>query len=279
MARAVIAGKFRYEVRRHPPPPLNDLVLHQGDVSCWTSERGHAETKKEESEFRKPPGSRLVLQERHPVDAITPCLPGFARDVPGALHFLGRMARRGASRWTVVVAVASVIAGCGGRASNGNASSGGTLADGGVVATTSKDAATSLDATGPTCPALTGAPSGKFAVVDQQTWEAKAGPIGVMITVKGGAVPTPLPTCPDRSLPCPERDNLIARWQAENLEAQRCVRQLVVKVGGTVDPAEVLWLLNDFVAYLTWPQIETVATQPDVVQMVPNEVPAGNWGG
>lgn len=118
--------------------------------------------------------------------------------------------------------------------------------------------------------------AGKFSPADQAMWETSAGPVEVMITVKGGATVTPLPKCPDRGTPCAAADAMTSRWSAENLQSQQCVRELIVSVGGTPH-AEVFWLVNDFVADLTWAQIQIVATHPDVVSIEPNVVTIGPW--
>ena len=97
-----------------------------------------------------------------------------------------------------------------------------------------------------------------------------------MITVAGGATVSMLPSCPDRGTPCPAADAKMSQWSAENLQSQKCVRELIVSVGGTPH-AEVFWLVNDFVADLTWAQIQIVATHPDVVSIEPNVVPIGPW--
>ena len=117
-------------------------------------------------------------------------------------------------------------------------------------------------------------PAGKFVAADEAVFEASTGPIEVMITVKGGAMVTPLPACPERGSTCEAAQAVIDAWLAENLESQRCVRELIVSLGGTPH-AEVFWLVNDFVADLTWAQIQIVATHPDVVSIAPNAVTIG----
>jgi hypothetical protein len=98
-----------------------------------------------------------------------------------------------------------------------------------------------------------------------------------MIQVKGGAVISPLPSCTSRTASCPETDRLIALWQAENLASQRCVRALIVDVGGTIPSAEIFWLIDAFVANLTWTQVQIVATHPDVVYIESNQVAPMSW--
>ena len=56
---------------------------------------------------------------------------------------------------------------------------------------------------------------------------------------------------------------------SENLESQRCVRDLIDDVGGSSD-AESFWLVDAFVATLTWEQIQAVAASPQVVQIEPD---------
>ena len=119
--------------------------------------------------------------------------------------------------------------------------------------------------------------AGKFTTADEAIWEASTGAVEVIVTVKGGATVTPLPTCPDRATPCPAANAVTSAWSAENLESQKCVRQLIVDIGGTPH-AEVFWLVNDFVADLTWAQIQIVATDPDVESIAPNVVTMGDGG-
>jgi hypothetical protein len=116
--------------------------------------------------------------------------------------------------------------------------------------------------------------AGKWSAADEATWETSTGAVEVLITVKGGAMVTPLPTCPDRGTSCPAADAKTSEWMAENLQSQKCVRELIVSLGGTPH-AEVFWLVNDFVAELTWAQIQNVATHPDVVSIAPNVATTG----
>jgi hypothetical protein len=97
-----------------------------------------------------------------------------------------------------------------------------------------------------------------------------------MITVRGGAMVTPLPSCPERGTTCAAAEATTNRWSSENRQSQKCVRELIVSLGGTPH-AEVFWLVNDFVADLTWAQIQIVATHPDVVSIEPNVVTIGPW--
>jgi hypothetical protein len=140
-----------------------------------------------------------------------------------------------------------VVVGCAGHAvgsgAGGNdlSSAGGAT---GVGGSSSRDAAASADGAGATCPRDRSDPAGKFSAVDQRRWEANAGPDSVLITVRGGAVLSPFPPCPSRPLSCPEKDRMIALWQAENAAAQRCVRQLVCRsrrngsAGGDISAGE-----------------------------------------
>ena len=116
--------------------------------------------------------------------------------------------------------------------------------------------------------------AGKISPADEATFEMSTDPVEVMITVRGGAMLTPLPKCPDRATPCPAAEAQRSQWLSENLQSQKCVRELIVSIGGTPH-AEVFWLVNDFVADLTWAQIQVVATHPDVVSIEPNVVPIG----
>jgi hypothetical protein len=111
--------------------------------------------------------------------------------------------------------------------------------------------------------------AGKFSPADQAIFEASTGSVEVMITVRGGATVSMLPSCPERGTPCPAADAKMSQWMAENLQSQQCVRELIASVGGTPHE-EVFWLVDDFVADLTWAQIQIVATHPDVVSIAPN---------
>lgn len=110
------------------------------------------------------------------------------------------------------------------------------------------------------CATTTELSEGKISSVDRARWESTGGAHRVLVTVRGGAKVCPLPNCPAA---CDERDRFIARWKEENREAQRCVRDLLMAVGGTAAP-EPFWLVNAFDAVLTWEQIQRVAVHPDV---------------
>lgn len=91
----------------------------------------------------------------------------------------------------------------------------------------------------------------------------------VRIGVAGGAHICPLEACSQN--PCPARDAVLSRYDAENLESQVCVRALILKLGGTSSP-EVLWG-NFFSATLTWGQIQVVAAHPHVTIIEAKDAP------
>lgn len=113
------------------------------------------------------------------------------------------------------------------------------------------------------CPDAREPIDGKLSASTRSALETSTGPQNVIVRVRGGATLCPLPQCPGPDQPCPERDKYTARWQAENAESQRCVRDLITQIGGTSDPT-VEWLTNFFGATLTWAQIQAVAAHPHV---------------
>lgn len=108
---------------------------------------------------------------------------------------------------------------------------------------------------------------GKISDAARATFEAASGSIDVLITVQSNAVICPLPACSTK--PCPENDAIVNYLTAEHLESQRCVRDLIDELGGSSDP-DSLWLIDAFVATLTWEQIQAVAASPQVIQIEPN---------
>ncbi len=89
-------------------------------------------------------------------------------------------------------------------------------------------------------------------------------PQEVVILAAGGAT-----ICPCSAPPCPEHVTLETRWEAENLASQRCVRELIGAVGGASN-AGTSWLIDAFVATLTWGQIQLVAAHPHVTHLEGN---------
>lgn len=83
----------------------------------------------------------------------------------------------------------------------------------------------------------------------------------VNIVVEGGARYCSLDACSRN--PCPSRDAVLARWEAENLASQRCVRDLISSLGATSSP-EGFAIVNAFQATLNWGQIQVVAAHPQV---------------
>jgi hypothetical protein len=119
------------------------------------------------------------------------------------------------------------------------------------------------------CPAERTAISGKMSEEDQLLFSSGGTmPHDVMIQIAGGAHHCPLEECPDPQS-CPARDAVLARYQAENQESQRCVRALIESEGGMSSP-EVFWIVNAFAATLTWEQIQVVATHPHVISIDSN---------
>ena len=88
--------------------------------------------------------------------------------------------------------------------------------------------------------------------------------LDVSILVAGGAQLCPLDACSRES--CPAREAVIQRWEDENRESQRCVRALISEVGGT-SSAEVFYIVDAFMAKLTWAQAQIVAAHPHVTNL------------
>ena len=107
----------------------------------------------------------------------------------------------------------------------------------------------------------------KITDADRMRFQPTTGPMPVIVSVAGGARNCPLPAC--SAQPCPERDSITSRMQAENFASQRCVRDLIASLGGAADPAA-MWLINTFGATLTWEQIQAVAAHPHVVRVESN---------
>ena len=118
------------------------------------------------------------------------------------------------------------------------------------------------------CSAARESPAGKIDLRSQINFEAAAGePSEVMIQVEGGAGICQLDSCAEKS--CPAADEIRAFWVQQNLASQKCVRDLVETLGGRYS-GEAFWLVNAFGAELTWPQIQIVATHPDVLHIDPS---------
>jgi hypothetical protein len=154
-----------------------------------------------------------------------------------------------------------------------------TAPSGSRVLGTSTDASTAD--TPAACTTERTSAAGKLDAADEARWDTTTEPVEVMIMVRGGAMLTRLPPCPERGSACPAAQASINQWSSENLQSQKCVRELIVSLGGTPHD-EVFWLVNQFVADLTWAQIQVVATHPDVLAIAPNMVtlgPPGRDGG
>jgi hypothetical protein len=115
-------------------------------------------------------------------------------------------------------------------------------------------------------------PDGKYRAKDQQRWESTIGPTDVAILLREVNPSCPLPaSCPTDPEPCPAKDAVIARRQAENEASQKCVRQLIESLGGTIDPGDTISLINILFAQLTWEQIQAVAALPSVILIESND--------
>ena len=106
--------------------------------------------------------------------------------------------------------------------------------------------------------------AGKITDADRARLESAAGPSQVVIVANGGARNCPLPSC--SVAPCAQRESIVSRMLAENLASQRCIRDLIAAIGGTADPGS-SYLVNMFVATLTWSQSLAVAAHPHVARV------------
>jgi hypothetical protein len=113
-----------------------------------------------------------------------------------------------------------------------------------------------------TCPATRDSGAGKLMGRLPQD----GSPIVVMVSVSGAAPGCPIAACGG----CPEPTSIYDYWAAENFASQKCVRDLITAVGGTVTD-ERFWIVDALIATLTWDQIQVVATRPHVTSIEPNE--------
>jgi hypothetical protein len=111
---------------------------------------------------------------------------------------------------------------------------------------------------------------GKISPANRTRFQQSVGLERIQIGVAAGARICPLPLCPGRAEVCPEREAFLARWKAENLESQRCVREFIDDLGGTSSP-DVSWMVNWFYATVPGRQIEVLATHPHVLKIEPYE--------
>jgi hypothetical protein len=111
---------------------------------------------------------------------------------------------------------------------------------------------------------------GKIGAEDATYIAQGVEPFDVLVTVLGGPVICPLSSCATHT--CPDREAIIARWQAESLASQQCVRALVSELGGS-SAADTIWLVNAFEAKVTRAQIEAVSQHPQVVRIELNRKP------
>ncbi|MET0384792.1 MAG: hypothetical protein ABW321_02475, partial [Polyangiales bacterium] len=115
------------------------------------------------------------------------------------------------------------------------------------------------------CPVLdpVQAGAGKLSAAAIDTWRNQAGPHEVLIGLHGGAMSCPLPECPAGERECAAATQHVAQREQENRARQACARALIAALGGQASD-EVFWLINGFVATLTWEQIQIVSGHPDV---------------
>jgi hypothetical protein len=95
----------------------------------------------------------------------------------------------------------------------------------------------------------------------------------VAVAARNGAQYCQLPECPGEPAPCPERDAWENRWHEENIASQKCVRQALEALGGTVEGESTF--TNNFYTHLDWEQLEALASHPHVEIISENESPCG----
>ena len=108
---------------------------------------------------------------------------------------------------------------------------------------------------------------GKFDKHNREILKSAQGEIEVAIQVTGGAKVCSLDTCAVK--PCDSSAAIEDRWRQENLESQKCVRAKITELHGVSSP-DTTWLVNSFIAKLTWEQIKSVASCPDVLKIESN---------
>lgn len=118
----------------------------------------------------------------------------------------------------------------------------------------------------PQCATDTQPITGKFTSADQAQWQQSGVPNEVLIAIRRDRELCPIPACPSRPNPCPERDRYEAYTTQEAGASQTCVRSLIASIGGSATD-EVLVLGNSIDAFLSWSQIQTVAAHPDVISI------------
>lgn len=118
------------------------------------------------------------------------------------------------------------------------------------------------------CPLTTESIDGKFAPEDAPaTWEQSTAPHTVLLSVERERRLCPAPQCPaDRTVECPELTRYLERNEEEAAASQSCVRALIVAIGGSATD-EIFVAGNGIEAFLTWPQIQMVASHPHVVSI------------
>lgn len=123
----------------------------------------------------------------------------------------------------------------------------------------------------PTCSSQTEPIDGKLSASDETLWQSSTSPNEVLIAIRHEYEVCPAPDCTTRDPdnPCPELAAYLNRLDDEARASQICVRALIATIGGMASD-EVFTLGDGFSATLTWPQIQTVAAQPDVISIVAN---------
>lgn len=117
------------------------------------------------------------------------------------------------------------------------------------------------------CPSeFSDAPQAKYSSQDAIRWQQTTGVTPVHILVSDGAQVCPLPACGAGQRDCAAVQALVDYWTEQNRASQRCVRALLLELGGAADP-EVRWSVNMIRVSLTWPQIQIVATHPHTVSV------------
>jgi hypothetical protein len=112
---------------------------------------------------------------------------------------------------------------------------------------------------------------GKFSSHGRMVLEQSSGAVQVTIQVEGGAMVCDVEHACATDPSCPSLDAIHERWRQENVASQQCVRSLIDSLGGqSADAANADWLVDAFVADLTWPQILEVAGYPSVLHIEPN---------
>lgn len=114
------------------------------------------------------------------------------------------------------------------------------------------------------CPSEREAIAGKIPERDAMIFRSSAGPHRLTVGTRSATL-CPLPECTGSDRTCPSRDAYLARWEAETIEAQHCVQEMIASIGGTSSKEPLLG--GSFEATLTWSQIQVVASHPHVLRI------------